>query len=181
MKNVGIILGRFQPVHNGHINFIKKACDENELVYVFICSANTVNERNPLPIIIRERLLAVALEEAGLIEKVKIVPLNDLYGEQNNSHSWGFYLYVHIVKEIEQAYCNLYYGDAYGIISTWFPDFLLKEFVTIKLVNRNEDLISSTMVRDRLLNEISLDGLVPPIVIKYKDKLREYLKYFVKA
>ena len=32
----GVILARFQPIHNGHLPLIKKACDENEQVLVII-------------------------------------------------------------------------------------------------------------------------------------------------
>ena len=32
MNKFGVILARIQPVHNGHMALIKKACDENENV-----------------------------------------------------------------------------------------------------------------------------------------------------
>lgn len=40
----GVILARFQPIHNGHLQLIKKACDENEQVLVIIGSI--VNSQN---------------------------------------------------------------------------------------------------------------------------------------
>ena len=43
MKKVGVILARFQPIHNGHLELIKKAAEENEQVIVFIGSADKVN------------------------------------------------------------------------------------------------------------------------------------------
>ena len=39
----GIILARFQPIHNGHLELIKQACDENDRVFVFIWSADKFN------------------------------------------------------------------------------------------------------------------------------------------
>ena len=42
MKKVGVILARFQPIHNGHLELIKKAAEENEQVIVFIGSADKV-------------------------------------------------------------------------------------------------------------------------------------------
>ena len=38
MKKIGVILARLQPIHNGHLELIKKAWEENDEVYVFIGS-----------------------------------------------------------------------------------------------------------------------------------------------
>ena len=38
----GVILARFQPIHNGHLQLIKKACDENEQVLVIIGNRQTL-------------------------------------------------------------------------------------------------------------------------------------------
>lgn len=45
----GVILARFQPIHNGHLQLIKKACDENEQVLVIIGSIDKLSKRNPIP------------------------------------------------------------------------------------------------------------------------------------
>ena len=102
MKNVGVILARLQPIHNGHLSLIRKASNENDEVYVFIGSADKFNERNPIPINIRESLAKAAIEEANL-KNVYIRLLDDLSDESDNSHDWGFYLYSKIVTEIQQS------------------------------------------------------------------------------
>ena len=40
---VGVILARFQPIHNGHLELIKKALDENEKVLILIGSSRQKN------------------------------------------------------------------------------------------------------------------------------------------
>ena len=40
----GIILARFQPIHNGHLALIDKAIMENDEVYIFIGSADSIVE-----------------------------------------------------------------------------------------------------------------------------------------
>ena len=78
----GVILARFQPIHNGHLALIRKACLENDKVLLLVGSANKINARNPIPINIRMRLLETALEEEGLLNKCVIHPLKDLTDEE---------------------------------------------------------------------------------------------------
>ena len=59
---IGVILARLQPIHNGHLALIEKACKENEVVYVFIGSADKFNQRNPLPISLRRQLAEEAIK-----------------------------------------------------------------------------------------------------------------------
>ena len=49
----GIVLARLQPIHNGHLELIEQAIDENDQVFVFIGSADKFNQRNPIPINLR--------------------------------------------------------------------------------------------------------------------------------
>ncbi len=118
MKKVGVILARFQPIHNGHIELIKKASSENDEVLVFIGSIDKLNARNPIPWTIRKKLVETALEG---IQNVRIAELADLSDENDNSHDWGFYLYANIVSLIGQSNFTIYYSDGYEIITSWIP------------------------------------------------------------
>lgn len=80
----GVILARFQPIHNGHLALIKKACSENDKVLLLVGSADKVNKRNPIKV--RIKLLETALEDEGLLSRCIIHPLNDL---TDNSQDWG--------------------------------------------------------------------------------------------
>ena len=57
IMKTGVILARFQPIHNGHLQLIKKACDENEQVLVIIGSIDKLSKRNPIPWTIRKQLV----------------------------------------------------------------------------------------------------------------------------
>ena len=90
----GVILARLQPIHNGHLELIEQACDECDRVFVFIGSADKFNKRNPLPINLRMQLAEEAIEMVKRkysedCPEVKIVPLDDLTDESDNSHDWG--------------------------------------------------------------------------------------------
>ena len=177
MKKIGVILARLQPIHNGHLALIKKAYNENDEVYVFIGSADKFNKRNPLPISLRMQLTKDGLRETfksythqmcdGMTEtidpvnKIKVVPLDDLTDESDNSHDWGFYLYSKIVSQTNQANFTIYYSDGFEIITTWFPGFILRNNVSLALLARGatEDGISATKVREMIMKD-NLDELV---------------------
>ena len=79
----GIVLARLQPIHNGHLELIEQAIDENEQVFIFIGSADKFNERNPIPINLRMEMAQEAVDVllkkyTGVIPPVKIIPLDDL-------------------------------------------------------------------------------------------------------
>ncbi len=47
---VGLVIGRFQPLHNGHVDLIQRAYEENDVVLVLVGSANELpNYKNPFP------------------------------------------------------------------------------------------------------------------------------------
>ena len=191
----GVILARLQPIHNGHLALIEKAIQENDEVYVFIGSADKFNQRNPLPISLRLQLTNEAIKEAfppkihqmcddetelvGGYNKVKVIPLDDLTDESDNSHDWGFYLYSKIVTECKNPCFTIYYSDGFEIITTWFPSFILRNNVSLCLLARNATVsgISATKVR-KLIEEESeyLKDYVPSCVYKNRDTIKKHIE-----
>ena len=158
----GVVLARLQPIHNGHLELIEQACDENDRVFILIGSADKFNKRNPIPINLRKQLAEEALEELAkkyatsvIPAEVHIVPLDDLTDESDNSHDWGFYLFTKILKEADTPYFTIYYSDGFEIITTWFPPFVLRNNVSLKLLARGATCsgISATKVRKMILDE----------------------------
>ncbi len=83
---LGIIVGRFQTFHTGHLDMINKACAVCERVAVFVGSSQESGTlKNPFTYEARKSFLQKA---AG--ERVKIFPLPDI-GVGNNS-KWGEYV-----------------------------------------------------------------------------------------
>ena len=178
MKNIGVILARLQPIHNGHLALISKAAKENDEVHVFIGSADKFNERNPIPINMRNDLAKHAIAEAG-IKNCFIHWLDDLSDESDNSHDWGFYLYSKIVTEIQQSNFIIYYSDGFEIITSWFPGFILRNNVSLNLLARNatESGISATKVRKMILEDSDeLKDVVPSLVYKQRYVLKNLIE-----
>ncbi len=178
MKKIGVILARFQPIHNGHIALIKKASEENEQVHLFVGSADKFNARNPIPISMRHDMVKAALEEAK-IKNAFIHWLDDLSTEDDNSHDWGFYLFANIVTVIEQSVFTIYYSDGFEIITSWFPGFILKNNVSLNLLARKsvESGVSATQVREYIVNnDFRLKDVVPAIVYENKDSIKQLIE-----
>lgn len=184
----GVILARFQPVHNGHMALIEKACNENDEVLVFIGSVDKLNVRNPIPWNIRREMLEAAIEEAKktkpVFEKVKIYELSDLSDESQNTHEWGFYLYTNIVEKAASSYFTIYYSDGFEIITSWFPGWLLRKYVSMSLMARGGcvDGISATAVRKAILDDDfkTLKEYVPTPVFDNVKMLKSFIQIYNK-
>lgn len=197
--SIGVILARLQPIHNGHLELIKKAHKENDDVYVFVGSADKFNKRNPIPISTRLELTKKAILESLLkanpddfeissncidesLENtnVHVVPLDDLDDENNNSHEWGFYLYSKIVTETHEPNFTIYYSDGFEIITTWFPGFILRNNVSLSLLARNsvKNGISATAVRKMIVDgdDENLKKSVPKCVFDRREHLKTLIE-----
>lgn len=176
---IGVILARFQPIHKGHVELIKKASSENDKVILLVGSADKLDERNPIPIKTRMNLVRESLIESKLDKtNISIYPLNDLTNESDNSYEWGFYIYAKVVRLTGSSDFTMYYSDGYEIITTWFPKFLLREYVSLSLISRGNTShgVSATQVRDHIVLNKSLKGLVPECVDKERDILHEFIR-----
>lgn len=181
----GVILARFQPIHNGHLQLISKAVQENDQVLVIIGSIDKLNARNPIPWTIRKEMVEEAIADTFLVqgnkEKITVVELPDLSDESDNSHDWGFYLYSFIVSQTKEPNFTIYYSDGFEIITSWFPGFLLRNNVSLSLLARNtcEDGISATEVRELILNgRLPEEGVVPECVYKRRETIKAFLNVF---
>jgi len=80
----GIFIGRFQPVHMGHIEAFNYILGEvDELIIGIGSSQEGHTPRNPFTAEERERMLSAALDEAGINRsRVRIVRIPDVHDDQ---------------------------------------------------------------------------------------------------
>ncbi len=78
LYKTGLILGRFQPIHRGHLYLIETALQECDKVIIAIGSTNLHDEKNPFTLEEREVLITKALDKTHLLDRVaKIVGVED--------------------------------------------------------------------------------------------------------
>lgn len=166
-KSIGAVLCRFQPMHLGHLYLIKQALANNDVVTVFIGSANQLNERNPISAwlrgeYVRQVLYTLPKED---YERITLTLLDDLTDESDNTYAWGDYLYDAIRLSIKRrpdwkhmidAPINIHYSDSPEIIKRWF-----KEGLDINVAHFDRDSIhggiSSTKLRKKI-SELGTSG-----------------------
>ena len=151
---VGILVGRFQPLHKGHVKAIEFARNNSEKLFVIVGSAEKSNQkRNPFSFEERKKMIDLALKERKLQDNISIVPINDA----KNHTEW--------IKSIKNAI-----GE-YNLIFTndELTEKLFKEdgtkVLNVSLQDRNE--LSATEVRKRLELDKEWESLVTPEIAQY--------------
>lgn len=78
----GLLYGRFQPFHNGHLYLIKQALKQVKNLTIGIGSANIHDENNPLTFEQRKKIVEEVVVKEGVDKIINIVPLNDYYDDE---------------------------------------------------------------------------------------------------
>lgn len=152
--NRGLLIGRMQPVHKGHISVIKDTLKEVDELIIGIGSSDK-SHTNSNPFTGGERILMVtkALREENIDpSRYYIIPLEDI---SCNS------LWVGHVKMLTPPFNNVYSGNS--LVQQLFEE----ENIPVTqppLFNRTE--YSGTEVRKRILNNGAWKDLVPQSVSK---------------
>lgn len=164
----GLICGRFQPLHFGHVNLIQRALKECGIVTVCVGSAqDEINERNPFSYFERYQMIRNAFGlPLAYKPKMHIIPIKDI----NNPPKWA----KHVLSSISlHSYSNIpvdmYYAGSES-------DALLfkEEGIPTQVIDRkNTKYKSGTEIRKMILNnEETWKNFVPEdnwdIVIKIK-------------
>jgi len=73
----GIFIGRFQPIHQGHVHAIGVAASQVDKLYILVGSANTCRSiKNPWTFEERSNMIRLKMHNAR-IDNYEIIPLND--------------------------------------------------------------------------------------------------------
>jgi len=155
---VGLLIGRFQPFHNGHLKAVKTALGRVDYLYVIVGSAQKSHERdNPFTAGERISMIKSALDGNGVDPaRWMVIPIHDA-----DSHS----VWVSYVKSMVPSFDIAFTNDSLTFT-------LLKEegieVEAIPYLNRKE--YSATNVRTRILERKDWESLVPPQVARLVNK-----------
>ncbi len=156
-SDYALVLGRFQPLHNGHMEVIRKCAAESEHLTVGIGSAQYSHlPDNPFTAGERYLMLEAALEEAG-IENYSIVPIEDL----NRYSAW-----VSHVKAMCPPFGAVYTNNPFTRRLFTEAGYSVKESPMY-----NRAIYSGTEVRRRMVCDEDWRSLVPPSVADVIDSI----------
>lgn len=155
---VGLLVGRFQPFHLGHLEAVKYALKRVDYLYVVVGSAQRSHERdNPFTAAERIAMIKSALDGNGVNpSKWMAIPIPDA-----DSHS----LWVSTVESMVPKFDVVFTNDA--LTFSLFKDEGI-EVRAVPYLDRSK--YSATNVRDRILERKDWESLVPPQVAKLVKK-----------
>jgi nicotinamide-nucleotide adenylyltransferase len=151
---VGLLVGRFQPFHYGHLAAVKYALRNVGYLYVVVGSAQKSYERdNPFTAGERITMIKSALDGNGVDpSKWMAVPISDA-----DSHS----LWVSSIESMVPKFDVVFTNDALTFL------LFKEEGAEVRSVPYTDrKRFSATNVRDRILERKDWESLVPPQVAK---------------
>ena len=131
----GIFIGRFQPVHQGHIHALGIAASQVAQLYIFVGSANQCRSiKNPWTFQERKNMLIKALH-AQRIFNYEIVPLNDYQYSNTQWMSDVRSTIEHFTNEVPTLFGHMKDGNNY---LKWFPDWKFKNIESTYNINATQ-------------------------------------------
>ena len=151
---VGILVGRFQPVHIGHVQAIEFALENSNKLFIVVGSAEKSNQkRNPFTFEERKKMIELAINEKELQDNISIIPINDA----NNHTEW-----IASIKNTIGEYNIIFTNDE--LTEKLFKKEETK-VINVPLLDRN--ILSATEVRKRLELDKEWKSLVIPEIVNY--------------
>ena len=149
MKNTkGLFIGRFQPVHQGHIHAIGIAASQVEKLYILIGSANQCRSiKNPWTYQERVDMIRSKLWTNHIVN-VEFAPLNDY---PYNDSAWRADVRAtveHLCGDIRPILFG-HHKDGNDYLN-WFPDWKFRDIESVYQIN-------ATTVRQRMFETDSPD------------------------
>jgi nicotinamide-nucleotide adenylyltransferase len=171
IKMRGLLIGRYQPFHKGHLEVIKNILKEVDELIIGIGSAQISHTLdNPFTAGERMTMISNALQEEGLTERCcYIIPIPDV---------WNNALWVNHVKSLTPHFDVAYTGNA--LARRLFREGGV-EVREQPLFDRAK--YSGTEIRSRMLKGEDWESLVPLTVIKVVKSIKgvERLKDITKS
>lgn len=147
MSKIGIFIGRFQPLHAGHIHAIIEAAHNVDKLLLLVGSANQCRSiKNPWSYKEREHNLRSKL--SSVINRVEIIPLNDY---PYSDSQW----ITDVRATVEHYACGqkpILFGHMKegNFYLNWFPDW---KFHSID----SDIIINATQIRKEMFESDSVD------------------------
>lgn len=157
---VGVVIGRFQPIHSGHVQIIQTALKENDRILLIIGSAKqAATYKNPWSDHDRVSMFTRCMEEGGPLHSPKKI---DFISIQDHPYSEGDIAWITEVRIKASSYISA--GDNVTLYGCNKDDstFYLKLFPEWKYLDTGlfSNGINATMVRQILFEEKNIAHLV---------------------
>jgi len=153
----GLLIGRFQPFHLGHLDAVLFGLSRTENLFVGIGSSNKSNERkNPFSAEERTEMIISSIE-SSMIDRLKIFDIPDV----DNHEKWTFE-----IDQIVPKYDVVFSNDEFT--NTLFEK---RKIDVIPVVLKGREKFSGTNVRQLITDDNYWHDLVPRGTRKVLDRI----------
>ena len=155
----GLMMGRFQPFHLGHLDLVKQILSECDEVVIAITSSQfNYLEKDPFTASERIEMIYQALKEDGVdLSRCFIIPIEN----QFNIATWTSYL-----KSTLPQFDKVYSGNEY--VSMLLADTGI-QVIKPKFLERER--YNATRIRNLMMEDQNWQSFVPPIVANVIKKI----------
>ena len=160
----GLLIGRFQPFHLGHLEAVNFVLNKVENLWIGIGSSNKYNEKkNPFSADDRRKMITLSVDDS-IITRIKIFDIPDV-----GDHEKWTYSIDKIVPEYNLVFSN----DEFT--KTLFEK---REMNVVPVVLKDRGKLSGTNIRELIADDKNWQDLVPQGTRKVLDSLnaKERLK-----
>ena len=160
----GLLIGRFQPFHLGHLDAVLFALSRTENLFIGIGSSNKSNEtRNPFSAKERREMI-ISSVEPSMVDRIKIFDIPDV----GDHEKWTFE-----IDKIMPKYDVIFTNDEFT--KTLFEK---REMNVVPVVLKDREKFSGTNIRELVMSDKNWQDLVPDGTKKVLDKInaKERLK-----
>ena len=160
----GLLIGRFQPFHLGHLDAVLFGLAKTENLFICIGSSNKSNERkNPFSAEERREMIVTSIEPS-IADRIKIFDVPDV----GDHEKWTFE-----IDKIVPKYDIVFTNDEFT--RTLFEK---REISVISVVLKDREKFSGTNIRELIAGNKNWQDLVPQGTRKVLDNLnaKERLK-----
>ncbi|MFV2014737.1 MAG: nicotinamide-nucleotide adenylyltransferase [Candidatus Heimdallarchaeota archaeon] len=165
MTKRGLVIGRFQPPHLGHLSVIKEVLKENDEVIIVVAAAQLSHTKNnPLTAGERITLIRVMLRSENTDPtKYWIIPAQDIMDNP---------LWVHHIKRLVPEFDTFYGNNPFTKMLFEDAGFEVK---TTGVINREE--YEGTKIRSKLVHNRNVSSSINSEVLKLLNswKIKERL------
>jgi len=139
--NTGLIVGRFQMIHKGHTEMIRRALDVCETVVIFIGSAQESGTvKNPFNYLTREYAIRAIFTDEANSGRLKICRLPDI-GVGNND-IWGRYV-LGAYDAIFHSQPDLYITGCEKERTSWFTNDMAPNMDELRISRHTYNISAS--------------------------------------
>ena len=153
----GLLVGRFQPFHLGHLDAVLFGLSRTENLFIGVGSSNKFNEKkNPFSAEERKEMIISSIE-SSMLGRVKIFEIPDV----DNHEKWTFE-----IDQIVPKYDIVFTNDEFT--KTLFKK---RQINVIPVVLKEREKFSGTNIRQLIIDDKNWQDLVPQGTRKVLDKL----------